>query len=164
MRLGLLVLAFSMLLGAQPKGIVRPRIGGKGRPMRQVEKFSRMTPKERKRVIEKLPPDRQKEVERNLENYQKLTPDEKKRLNNQLESFRSLPPERQQRVRRMYREINQMPPERKVAMRREMAKMRRMTPEERDTRIESEEFKGAFSEDERKMIRELATLMPDEQD
>jgi hypothetical protein len=64
----------------------------------------------------------------------------------------------------MYREINQMPQERKVAMRREMAELRRMTPEERDTRIESEEFKGVFSEDERKMIRELATLMPDEQD
>lgn len=163
-RFLLLIVVFAVALGAQPRGILRPKIGKgrQARPMRQVEKFSRMTPEERKRVIERLPPERQKEVERNLESYQKLTPDDKQRLNKQLESFRNLPAEKQQRARRVYRDINQLPRERKLAIRREMAEMRTLTADERATRLDGDEFKNKFSEDERKMVRELTALMADE--
>lgn len=157
MRSVICMLALTAALAAQPKVVLRP----KGRPaarIGQLEKFSRMTPDERKRVIEKLPPERQKQIERNVESYNKLSDSEKRNLLGQLEHFNSLPAADQQRARRLLREVNQMSTERRTEVRREMARLRRMTEEGRKARLESEDFKGKYSSDERRVIGDLVPL------
>lgn len=153
--IGMLVLAAA--LSAQVKGILRPRVGPKARAT-QVEKFSHMSPQERKRAIEKLPPERQKQIERNVERYNQLSDEEKEKLRNRLEHFNSLSVEDQRRTRQLSREVTDMPEARRLEVRREMARLRRMNEEQRKKRLSSDQYKEKYSADEKRVIEELTAL------
>lgn len=159
-RLAIGMVALAAALSAQPKGILRPKGIGvqKGARISQIEKFSHMSPEERKRAIEKLPPERQKQIERNVERYNQLSDEEKSRLSRRLDHFNNLSPADQRRTRELSREVAQMPGDRRVEVRREMTRLRRMTEEKRKDRLSSEQFKGKYSADERRVIEELTAL------
>ncbi len=152
--IGMLVLAAA--LSAQVKGILRPR-APKARTT-QVEKFSHMSPQERKRAIEKLPPERQKQIERNVERYNQLSDEEKEKLRSRLEHFNSLSAEDQRRTRQLSREVTEMPEARRAEVRREMARLRRMNEEQRKKRLASGQYKDKYSTDEKRVIEELTAL------
>src|SRR6266436_2710985 len=66
-----------------------------GIPGRDLERFSRMSPEERREQLAKLPPERRQQLEQRLERYQHLPPEQRDQLERRFEVFRSLPPPRQ---------------------------------------------------------------------
>ncbi len=153
-RLSIAALALAGTLAAQPKGVLRaPRAR-----VNQMEKFSSMTPQERRRAIERLPPERQKQIERNVERYNSLSGDEKERLRHRFERFQNLSPEDQRRTRQLSREVNDMPEDRRQQVRRETARLRRMKEDKRKQRLASDQFKSQYSPEEQRVIEGLAAI------
>lgn len=148
-RILLTLVIASAALSAQPR--IRARVN-------QVEKFSRMTPQERKSAIKDLPPKRQEQIERNVERYNSLTPEQKKNLQGRLERFNQLSPGDQQRARKLFRDVSEMQEDRRFEVRREMARLRHMDPEKRKERLNDERYKNKYSPDERRVIEELTEL------
>lgn len=142
--------------GVIPKG----KAARQARKAQAVERFSKMPPEQRQKVLNSLPADRRKQVEKNLENYNHLPPDQRQRLQNQYENFSQLPPEKQQAARQIFRRMNELPQDRKVQMRRELARLRNMSEEDRKSRFGGGEFRGAYSADERKILEEMTDLFP----
>lgn len=162
-RLWLGMLGLAMALGAQPKGPLRPKLGPRARQARQFERFTQMTPEERKQVLDELPEARRRRVEEGLRRYENLTPEQRERIHHNLESFQSLPPEKQSAARRLFRQMNEMPAGRRQAMRGEIAHLRRLNEDERNTRVHSQAFRNRYTAEEQKILEELSTILPPEE-
>src|SRR5450759_79028 len=67
-----------------------------------LDEFQRMSPEERQKALDKLPPDRAEKLRKQLKEYSQLTPEQQAIAKEQLEMFRNLPPERQDAVRRVF--------------------------------------------------------------
>lgn len=155
----------------RPKGgLVFPRKGPAGSAgreatqfQRQLEKFQRMTPQQRRRALNALPPERREMFERRLEEYRSLEPEERQRLARQLDNFRQLPPERQKAIRQMRRKLADMPAARRRMMAGEIQELRGLDEEARRERLNSPEVKERFSEEEREMLQDLSSVLePDD--
>jgi Protein of unknown function (DUF3106) len=150
-------------LAAQPSGRLAPKKGGPlplPRPGAAIiERWSRMTPEERSRALEKLPAERRQKIEDQLERYQNLSPEEREQLHFRAELFNRLPPERQDIARRVFRQFNQLPPERQAIVRGELQNLRAMPPPDRRARIQSEDFRDAYNNREQMVVRQLFLLM-----
>ncbi len=135
------------------KGPVRPPRG-----LTMVEKLNRMSPEDRQRTLDKLPPERRAQLERALERFQKLSPDQRNRLSQQFRGFQQLPPEQRESIRQAFKQLSVLPPERRKAVRREVGELRGLTVEERQERLDSDETKQNFSNEERAILSKLAAL------
>ena len=161
-----LILLLSLLLTSVPSDgqIVRkglPKVKGPAaKKARVLDRYNAMSPEQREKFLEKLPAERRKQFELNRQNLNKLDDDQKARLQNQYENFQQLPPEKQQAARRAFRQMNQMPAERRQTIRGEAARLNQMSEPERQTHLSSEEFKTSYSPEERKIIQELGSLIP----
>ncbi len=148
---------------AQPmkKGVPPPNSGKAAKaPVKStLERLSAMTPEQRRRVLDKLPPERQKVVIERLENYEKLPPAERQRLNDQYRVFRKLPPERQDEMRRLFRRFNNLPEDRKSIMQQDFQNLRGLPEPERRARMRSEEFRMKYTVPERRLLSEMADLV-----
>src|SRR5579872_6015661 len=85
---------------AQPNGAQTKPAPKLGNPLTVVQQLMRMTPEERERALEKLPPQRQALIRERLEKFDSLPKAEQERRLRLGEIFASLPPERQDLVRR----------------------------------------------------------------
>ena len=131
-----------------------PRPGLK--PGAIIERLNRMTPEERQRALDRLPPERRVRVQERLDRLNAMPPQARERLREQYDEFQKLPPERQETVRRAFRDLNQLPEDRRPALRREIVRLRNMPAERRAFRMESERFRSLYSESERQLIRDLS--------
>jgi hypothetical protein len=125
-----------------------------------VDRLSRMPEAQRERVLAKLPPDRKARIEKRLERYNRLSQAEKDRLRAQAELFHSLPPEKQEAVRTNFRSFRNLPDDRRGPVREELRQLRGMSEEERKARMDTEEFRSKYSADERHILENLSTLVP----
>jgi hypothetical protein len=133
---------------------------GKGRPgAAQFERFQKMTPQQREKWLNNLPPDRKEQIERRWESYQKLPDEDKDRLGKQLENFRQLPPERQAAVRRLSQRFNDMPDDRKSMLKDEMQALRELEDDERRARINSDEFRNKYTSHEQQLLEDLSKVL-----
>ena len=105
-------------------------------PVRELDRFSKMSPEQQQKELSKLPPARRAVFEKNLDRYQKMTPAQQEKFKENLEAMRSLPKERQE------------------AVKQQITQMRAMATPELHRFVESEEFKRDFSPDEQKLIRD----------
>jgi Protein of unknown function (DUF3106) len=133
---------------------VQPPAGGAG--PRPVEEFMRMSPADREKEIQKLPPARQEKVRQQLQRYDQLPP-ERKAL---LQRLWDLPPGRRQVVRQSMQDFQTQPPERKRAMWQQLQKVHEMEPGERDAYFDSPEFKGQYSKDEQEIMKNMSEILP----
>ncbi|HYZ87289.1 MAG TPA: DUF3106 domain-containing protein [Bryobacteraceae bacterium] len=129
-----------------------------------IERLRRMTPEERQRWLERLPPERRERIERRLKALEELTPEERDRLQQQYERFRQLPPEQQDAVRNLFRRYSSFPRERREAIREELRQLANLRPIERRDRILSSEFQEKFSIEEQRVIRRLFRLYQAQRD
>src|SRR5689334_21950911 len=60
-----------------------------------IERLNSMTPEQRKRALDRLPPERREKVQRRLDNFNALPQEEKDRLREQYREFQKLPLEKQ---------------------------------------------------------------------
>jgi hypothetical protein len=143
--------------------VAQPRQSGAGAgklvPPFAFERFSRMSPEQRERMLDRLPPDRRAAVKERIQRFNDLPPDAKKRLGAQFDHFRQLPPEQQDVVRKTFREFKELPRERRAEIRRELHKLRRISSPERQARLASEEFRRKFNSGEQNILETLSHLL-----
>ncbi|MEO7649717.1 MAG: DUF3106 domain-containing protein [Bryobacteraceae bacterium] len=130
------------------------------RPNRTVvDRWNRMAPADRERALAKLPPERRKRIEQELQNFRNLTPDERRQLRSRYQSFNQLPPEKQNQARKVWGQFNRLPEERRDPVRQEFDHLRAMPASEREARMKSAEFQDKFSTGELKMLQDLSGLV-----
>lgn len=158
MRIALVV---AMLISMAGNALGQPRKAGPGKPPPHLafEKFDRMSPAQRERMLKRLPPERKAALEERLKRFNNLPPDAKQRLREEFDQFQRLEPEKQETVRKTYRAFNQLPQERRPEVRREFQRLRRMPASEREARLSSDEFRNRFNSDEQSMLETLSSLL-----
>ena len=156
---------------ARPNGALKgeggklgPRPGPAGRlpnPMANpVLRMMAMTPDQRERILEKLPPQRQEQLRRSFDEFDKLPPQEKARRLQLLQTFSNLPPEKQQILARQLPAFNSLPEDRRKPMSQELMRLWRMPENERQARLSGEELKNQFSPSELQMLSDISQNYP----
>jgi hypothetical protein len=159
----ILMLAMAASLAAQ--GIVRPARKGPppgaraGRPAAVIERWNNMTPEQRRKALDRVPPERRRRIEEQLEQYSNLSPEERRALRFRWEMFSQLPPERQDEARRLFRQFSQLPQARQSRLREEFQQLRAMPEPERAARLESSEFREAYTVREQRFLGAFARML-----
>jgi hypothetical protein len=165
--LATVILATAVLLTTQPAAAIpaeppqeqkRPPATAKAATRNPLDRLNKMTPEQRKKVIQKLPPERQVLLEKRLDQYGSLQPEERRRLNDQYRVFRQLPPERQEEMRKLFRRFNNQPEERKLLLQREFVRLRAMNETDRGVRLKNPGFRKNYSPAERRLLEEMANI------
>jgi len=173
---GLLLLATVPILLAQPKEAAKtarpvppPRPAAapaaKGAPKLPnpgaiVQQLMQMTPEQRERALEKLPPLRQAQIRQRLQQFDNLPKQQQERRLQQLRMLSSLAPETQSLVRRQIQAFNQLPEGRRRVVAVELQRLRRSSDNGRRARIASEEFHSSFSPSEQQILSDISGNMP----
>jgi hypothetical protein len=140
-----------------PKGTAAaPR---KVNPYNLVDRWNAMNPKQRERLLAKMPPERQKQFLEKVEKFNALPEQEQQIARERYDRLSKLPEEDQQVVLRDIRRLNNLPPARQQAMNQEFLKLRQMSDSERSAYLSSSEFKDKFYPNERQMIGNLAKVL-----
>lgn len=127
-----------------------------------VDRFSRLTPSERREALGKLPPERRKMMERRLEEWANTPPEERRRLGGSYARFQEMTPEKQQEVRQLFRRFSEtFEPDRRPKAQNAIRLLKKADPEERKGVLGSRPFQKNFSEDERQLIEQMANELPD---
>lgn len=141
--------------GGAPKGA--PRLAN---PATVVQQLMRMTPEQRERALEKLPPARQAQIRQRLQQFDNLPKQEQERRLRLGEIFANLPPEKQDLVRRQIMAFNQLPDDRRQQVRAAFERLRRLPASERQARLSSEPFRNRFTPTEQQMLADLSENLP----
>ena len=139
-----------------------PKSNQDGVAQTPIDEFARMSPQERQKVLGRLPPGRADKVRKQLDDYNHMTPGQQAAAREQLDAFRNLPPQRQEGMRKAFAKFSREPAERQQAMRQELNQLRGLPEAERRERLNSPEFNGRFTNNERKIVREMSDLLPNE--
>ena len=159
------LLVGAMLAPAQvrPKGALK---AGKiatpkqAKQMQVVEQLRSMSPEDRRKALNRLPPDRRKQLERRLEMYDRMRPEDRERLGRQVDNFQNLSPEKRAEIRRLFNRFNQMPADRQPLVRGELQTLRQMSPEDRAARMNSDEFRNRHTPAEQQWLAEMSRVLP----
>ena len=160
-------LAVSALADPPPSGKRKgPMFLKKGQggppPADIVERFTHLSPAERKEALNKLPPERRRMMERRLEAWESTPPDQRRRLAGSYARFQEMPPEKQAEVRQLFRQFSEtFAPERLTEAHLAIRRLRRAEPEQRKALLESRKFQDSFNDEERKLIERMADDLPD---
>jgi hypothetical protein len=114
-----------------PKKTVAPLAAG-----RALDRWEKMTPEQRQRALDRMPPERRAQMEERL---------------NRLEQ---LPPEQKEQLKQRYREFQALPRDRQDAVRLEIQALRSMRPAARIARVNSPAFQRQYSPDEQKILKQ----------
>lgn len=126
-----------------------------------LERWRRMSPAERQRLLERMPPERRAPFASRLDRLSRLDAEERERLIQQYQQFRQLPPEKQEAVRRLFRRFQLLPENRRSALRDEIQRLSQLKRPERLDRLASDDLRSAYSEEERRILEHLARLLPE---
>ncbi|HLJ50264.1 MAG TPA: DUF3106 domain-containing protein [Bryobacteraceae bacterium] len=148
--------------GAHPQQQRAPKAEkpGKAAGRSPIQEFEGMSPEERQRALDRLPPGQRERVQQRLRQFDQLPPEQKRQVQNQLERLRQLPPKKQEQVREAMRKFGDQPPDRKKAMRQELRGMESLSPSERQARLNSPDFKSKFNKDEQDMVKHMSEILP----
>ena len=128
-------------------------------PYNVVDRWNAMNPRQRERLLEKMPPERQKQFLDKVEKFNALPRPEQQMLRERYDRLSRLPREEQQLVLRDIRRLNNLPPARQQAMNQEFQKLRQMSDPERAEYLSSSEFKDRFYPAEQQMISNLSKVL-----
>jgi len=127
-----------------------------------IDRFSRLTPSERREALGKLPPERRKMMERRLDTWANTSPEQRRRLEGSYARFQEMTPEKQREVRQLFRRFSEtFEPERRPRAQFAIRQLRKADTEERKRLLGSRPFLNNFNEDERKLIEQMAVDLPD---
>ena len=147
--------------GPKRKGTGFMKKGSGGPPPDVVERFSHLTPAERQEALSKLPPERREMMERRLERWNKTPMEQRRRLAGSYAQFAGMPPEKQQEVRQLFRRFSEtFPPERRMEAQAAIRRLRKADAGERKAMLNNRRFVDSFSEEERKLLEQMATEIP----
>ncbi len=129
-------------------------------PTTIVQQLMRMTPEQRERALEKLPPFRQAQIREQLQRFDNLPREEQERRLRLGEIFANLPPEKQDLVRRQIQAFNQLPDDRRRQVSAAFQRLRRLPDAERRAVLVRDQFRSRFSATELQMIADLSENLP----
>ena len=157
-RIPFLLLAFSLTLAGQPSPKRKAFMKGPmGPPPEIIERFSRLSPDERKEALGKLPPERREAIERRLERWNSMSPEERTRMAGSYARFQEMTPERQREVRQLFRRFNEtFTGERRQEAHAFIRKLRKADPDERKSLLSDRHF----TDEERKILEQMANERP----
>jgi hypothetical protein len=126
---------------------------------RQLDRLSKMSPEDRKRALNRFPPQRRAVLEQRLERYERLTPEQRQRLNQQVDQFQQMPEERRVAVRQLYEKFERFDARRKPLLRMELQRLRKMEAAQRDFRMGNRRFQLLFTEAERDWLHAMVDAL-----
>ena len=127
--------------------------------------LSKMSPEDRKKALEdnpgfrQLPPERQEEVRRRLEDFSATSPNRRATMRDRWGTMSGLSEEGRQRVRDVFPRWNQLPEDRRKAIGDEFRAMRGRTAADRERRFADPEFQKTFSPTEQQLLKDLTGLL-----
>jgi hypothetical protein len=110
--------------------------------------------------FKKLPADRQAAFRERLKNFNSLPPEKRTQALQRMEFLSKLSPQQRQQLRDANQQLKGLPPERQVAVHTALRHLRQMPPAERQQVIQSDRFRSTFSDQEQKLISQLAEMSP----
>jgi Protein of unknown function (DUF3106) len=110
--------------------------------------------------FKKLPADRQAALRERLKKFNSLPPDKRDQALQRMEFLSKLTPQQRQELRSANEQLKGLPPERQVAVHTALRHLRQMPPAERQQVIQSDRFRSNFSDQEQKLISQLAEMSP----
>ena len=132
------------------------------RPSRSIlDRFQRLTPRQRQQALRQLSPERRKAFEQRLNRLNQLPPKQRQELRKEYQLFRQLSPERQDSFRRLYQRVNKLPKDRRQLLTREFRSLRGLSPQRRLERLSSDEFRSKFSPADRRLLEEMTKTLPE---
>jgi hypothetical protein len=130
-----------------------------------LRRYKDLPPDEQERALQndptfqKLPPARQQALRERLQRFSNLPPQQQLRLLNRMETWEHLTPNQKQQARQVFGQMQQLPPDRRRLVHKAIDDLRAMPPDQREQIINSDRFKGMFSDQERGLMQG-ATRLP----
>jgi uncharacterized protein DUF3106 len=112
--------------------------------------------------FKRLPPQRQAVLRERLKKFNSLPPEKREWMAQNLEFLAKLTPQQRQQLRDANKQVEGLPADRRVAVHKAVRHLRQMPPAERQQVIQSDRFRSTFSDQEQKLISQLAELNPPE--
>ncbi|MGZ4845503.1 MAG: DUF3106 domain-containing protein [Candidatus Angelobacter sp.] len=110
--------------------------------------------------FKKLPAERQAALRERLKKFNNLPPDKRNQALQRMEFLSKLTPQQRQQLRDANQQLKGLPPERQVAVHTALRHLRQMPPADRQQVIQSDRFRSTFSDQEQKLISQLAEMSP----
>ncbi|HET9164373.1 MAG TPA: DUF3106 domain-containing protein [Candidatus Angelobacter sp.] len=110
--------------------------------------------------FKKLPPEQQNALRERLKKFNSLPPEKRAQALQRMEFLSKLSPQQRQELRSANEQLKGLPPERQVAVHTALRHLRQMPPAERQQVIQSDRFRSTFSDQEQKLIAQLAEMSP----
>ncbi len=110
--------------------------------------------------FKKLPADRQAALRERLQKFNSLSPDKRNQALQRMEFLATLTAQQRQQLRDANQQLKGLPPDRQVAVHTALRHLRQMPPTERQQVIQSDRFRSTFSDQEQKLISQLAEMSP----
>ena len=129
-----------------------------------LRRYADLPPEEQERALQgdpsfrRLPPARQQKLLQRLQHFSSLPPQQQLRMLNRMDTWEHLTPEQKQQARQLFGQFRQLPPDRQRMVKTAVEDLRAMPPDQREQVINSERFKGTFSDQERELMRGAARL------
>jgi hypothetical protein len=128
-------------------------------PFTTLDRWNKMTPNQRTRALASLPPERRKQIQARLDQFNALPKAEQDRMRRRYDRFSHLAPERQAIVKRQIQAYGKLADDRRPAISREFEQLRRLPSDERKARVNSEEFRNRYSPREQQLLADLSDAM-----
>jgi Protein of unknown function (DUF3106) len=150
----------------------QPKNNGGRNPGRKMGDWLRehqnLPPDQQEKLLEsdpnfkRLPPARQAELKERLRKFNSLPPQQRERALNRMEFMASLSSEQRQQIRQASEQLQGLPQERQIMVHKALRHLRQMDPQQREQILNSEQFKGIFTEPERGILTRLSAINPPE--
>ncbi len=144
----------------------RPQVHGqqRGHAGDWLRRYKDLPPAEQERALQndpgfrRLAPEQQQRLRQRLQHFSNLPPQQQLRVLNRMETWEHLTPEQQQQARQTFNQMRQLPPDRQRQVRTAVRDLAAMPPDQRERIINSDRFRGMFSDHELDIIRGAARL------
>lgn len=108
--------------------------------------------------FKKLPSERQNALRERLKAFNSLTPKQREQALQRMAFLSKLSPQQRQQLHDANQQLQSLPQDRKVAVHTAVRHLRQMPPSERQQVLQSDRFKSTFSDQEQKLIGQLADI------
>jgi hypothetical protein len=125
-----------------------------------IDEFQTMSPQERQKALDRMPPAQRKKLEERLQKFNELPAEQQRTLKNMYNRLHELPPGRQDALRKSMNQFSEQPVERRNTMRQELKSIGELPGQDRAARLASPEFRSKFSHKEQDIIRNMSELLP----
>jgi hypothetical protein len=112
--------------------------------------------------FKKLPPERQAALRERLQKFNTLPPEKRDQALQRMEFLAKLTPQQREQLRNASQQLRSLPEDRQVAVHKAVRHLRQMSPDERKQVLDSDRFHSTFSDQEQKLIGQLAEMNPPE--